>query len=93
MYQNMGACLCQNCIHSLCSFINTTMFMYIPRHVRQHIYHRVNIYIYIYIYINILKMNKEVGMLLPKKETNTSGVGKINNYCEDIYIPAYNNTH
>ena len=27
-------------------------------------------------------MNKEVGMLLPKKEPNTSGVGKINNYCE-----------
>ena len=46
---------------------------------------------------NILKMNKEVGMLLPKKEkrANTSGVGKINNYCEDIYIhvPPYNNTH
>ena len=42
---------------------------------------------------NILKMNKEVGMLLPKKRANTSGVGKINNYCEDIYIPPYNNTH
>ena len=29
-----------------------------------------------------------------KKELyNTSGVGKINNYCEDIYIPPYNNTH
>ena len=38
-----------------------------------------------------LKMNK-VGMLLPKKRVNTSGVGKINNYCEDI-IPPYNNTH
>ena len=38
-------------------------------------------------------MNKEVGMLLPKKRANTSGVGKINNYCEDIYIPPYNNTH
>ena len=25
------------------------------------------------------------------KKTNTSGVGKINNY-EDIYIPPYNNT-
>ena len=22
-----------------------------------------------------------------KKRANTSGVGKINNYCEDIYIP------
>ena len=30
-------------------------------------------------------MNKEVGMLLPKKEL-------INNYSEDIYIPPYN-TH
>ena len=27
-----------------------------------------------------------------KKRANTSGVGKINNYCEDIYIPPYNNT-
>ena len=27
-----------------------------------------------------------------KKRPNTSGVGKINNYCEDIYIPPYNNT-
>ena len=43
---------------------------------------------------NIFKMNKEVGMLLPKKELdNTSGVGKSNNYCEDIYIPPYSNTH
>ena len=28
-----------------------------------------------------------------KKRANTSGVGKIYNYCEDIYIPPYNNTH
>ena len=27
-----------------------------------------------------------------KKRANTSGVGKINNYCEDIYIPPYSNT-
>ena len=40
----------------------------------------------------ILKMNKEVGMLLPKK-ANTSGVGKSNKYYEDIYIPPYSNTH
>ena len=39
-----------------------------------------------------LKMNKEVGMLLPKK-VKTSGVGKSTNYYEDIYIPPYNNTH
>ena len=38
-------------------------------------------------------MNKEVRMLLPKKDlATTSGVGKINNYYEDIYIPPYNNT-
>ena len=44
---------------------------------------------------NILKMNKEVVRdAAAKKELyNTSGVGKINNYCEDIYIPPYNNTH
>ena len=28
-----------------------------------------------------------------KQRADTSGVGKSNNYCEDIYIPAYNNTH
>ena len=28
-----------------------------------------------------------------KKGANTSGVGKSNNYYEDIYIPPYNNTH
>ena len=27
-----------------------------------------------------------------KKRPNTSGVGNINNYYEDIYIPPYNNT-
>ena len=27
-----------------------------------------------------------------KKRPNTSGVGKINKYYEDIYIPPYNNT-
>ena len=37
-------------------------------------------------------MNKAVGMLLQKR-ANTSGVGKIYNYYEDIYIPPYNNTH
>ena len=36
---------------------------------------------------NILKMNKEVGMLLPKKELiQVEYIAKINNYCEDIYI-------
>ena len=28
-----------------------------------------------------------------KKRPNTTGVGKINNYYEDIYIPPYNNTY
>ena len=28
-----------------------------------------------------------------KKRPNTSGVGKIYNYYEDIYIPPYNNTN
>ena len=37
-------------------------------------------------------MNKEVGMLLLKR-ANTNGVGEIINYCEDIYIPPYNNSH
>ena len=41
-------------------------------------------------------MNKEIGMILPQKRVNTSGVGESNNYYEDIYniyIPPYNNTH
>ena len=42
---------------------------------------------------NILKMKKEVRMLLPKKELiQVEDIGKINNYYEDIYIPPYNNT-
>ena len=39
-------------------------------------------------------MKKEVGMLLPKKDViQVEYIGKINNYCEDIYIPPYNSTH
>ena len=30
-------------------------------------------------------MNKEIGMMLPKKSVNTNGVGESNNYYEDIY--------
>ena len=42
---------------------------------------------------NIFKMNKEVRMLLPKKDLiQVEYIGKINNYYEDIYIPPYNNT-
>ena len=57
-----------------------------------------NIYINIYtsIYIKTekhLKMNREVRMLLPKKDLiQVEYIGKINNYYEDIYIPPYNNT-
>ena len=41
-----------------------------------------------------LKMNKEVGMLLPKKELiHASGVRKSNNYYEDIYISPSIHTH
>ena len=41
----------------------------------------------------IKKMNKEVRMLLPKKDLKqVEYIGKINNYYEDIYIPPYNNT-
>ena len=50
--------------------------------------------VYVYVYMHCIKnekkylnMNKKVGMLLPKKELlvyNTSGVGKSNNYYEDI---------
>ena len=37
------------------------------------------------------KMNKELRMLLPKKDLiQVEYIGKINNYYEDIYIPPYN---
>ena len=41
--------------------------------------------VYILKYKKHLKMNKEIGMILPKKRVNTSGVGESNNYYEDIY--------
>ena len=41
---------------------------------------------------NILKINKEVGMLLPKKESGVGKSRKSSNYYEDIHIPPYN-TH
>ena len=53
----------------------------------------IGIIIYIKTEKNILKMNKEVRMLLPKKDLiQVEYIGKINNYYEDIYIPPYNNT-
>ena len=40
------------------------------------------------------KMNREVGPAAAEKELMyTSGIGKSNNYYEDIYIPPYSNTH
>ena len=57
-------------------------------------------YLYIYRHVHILKRPKKhlkneqrSKDAAAKKRANTSGVGKINNYCEDIYIPPYNNTH
>ena len=52
----------------------------------------------IYIYIYILKTEKTFKNeqrskdAAAKKRPNTSGVGNINNYYEDIYIPPNNNT-
>ena len=40
----------------------------------------------------ILTLESTDSMIYAKKRPNTSGVGKINNYYEDIYIPPYNNT-
>ena len=50
------------------------------------------------VYHNILKTEKTFKNeqrsrdAAAKKSPNTSGVGKINNYYEDTYIPPYNNT-
>ena len=37
-------------------------------------------------------MNKEIGMLLPPKNADTSGVGKSHNYYVNIYKPPYTTT-
>ena len=42
---------------------------------------------------NHLKNEQRCRDAAAKKRANTSGVGEIINYCEDIYIPPYNNTH
>ena len=52
----------------------------------------VHFYIYIYIYKKHLKNEQRSKDAAAKKTPNTSGVGEINNYYEDIYIPPYNNT-
>ena len=55
--------------------------------------HSILTLVYIQDRKNILKMNKEVRMLLPKKDLiQVEYIGKINNYYEDVYIPPYNNT-
>ena len=41
----------------------------------------------------ILKNEQRSWDAAAKKRANTSGVGKSNNYYEDIYIPPYSNTH
>ena len=48
--------------------------------------------IYIYKTEKTFKNEQKSKDAAAKKRPNTSGVGKINNYYEDIYIPPYNNT-
>ena len=43
--------------------------------------------------IYIFKNEQRTRDAAAKKRANTSGVGKSNNYYEDIHIPPYNNTH
>ena len=52
-------------------------------------------YYYCYIFLKTEKTFKNEQRskdAAAKKRPTTSGVGKINNYYEDIYIPPYNNT-
>ena len=54
--------------------------------------------LFLYLYITTrtkkhLKIEQRSRDAAAKKRANTSGVGKVNNYCEDIYIPPYNNTY
>ena len=73
------------CISSLfCSSIPTSLFIF-------KMFFRS---IYNYIRPKKRLKNEQRSMdAAAKKRANTSGVGKINYYCEDIYIPPYNNTH
>ena len=50
-------------------------------------------YIYIYKTENTFKNEQRSKDAAAKKRPNTSGVGKINNYYEDNYIPPNNNTN
>ena len=62
-------------------------FTYAPREVKNRHFG------FLFLFLKHLKMNKEVRMLLPKKDLiQVEYIGKINNYYEDIYIPPYNNT-
>ena len=61
-----------------------------------HINNKINVFVKAMCRVAAKKLlnNKEIGMMLPKKRANTSGVGESNNYYEDIYNkPPYNNTH
>ena len=55
-----------------------------------HVYGRyIEEYCMVYITFKNEQRSKDAAA---KKRPNTSGVGKINNYYEDIYIPPNNNT-
>ena len=45
-----------------------------------------------YFFVHLKNVFSVLRITAAKKRPNTSGVGKINNYYEDIYIPPYNNT-
>ena len=47
---------------------------------------------YFCLILYIIKNEQRSKDAAAKKRPNTSGVGKINNYYEDIYIPPNNNT-
>ena len=52
------------------------------------------IVMYVRLLTLILSLLVELGFFkMNKKRANTSGVGKSNNYYEDIYIPPYSNIH
>ena len=83
------------------------MKVYPPRDIRPFVMYCVNgkprsflliestdsmIIIYIYKTEKTFKNEQRSKDAAAKKRPNTSGVGKINNYYEDIYIPPYNNT-
>ena len=71
--------------------VNGTCTTYGRIYIYIYIYKKHN-YIYIYKTEKTFKNEQKSKDAAAKKRPNTSGVGKINNYYEDIYIPPYNNT-